>query len=68
MKRAHAGEVGGHSVWFRWTAPASGPVDFNTVGSDFNTTLAVYNRQQCDQSHAHRIEQRRRGRCLHQPV
>jgi len=41
-ERAHAGEVGGHSVWFRWTAPASGPVDFNTVGSDFNTTLAVY--------------------------
>jgi hypothetical protein len=39
---AHAGEVGGHSVWYSWTAPASGPVDFNTVGSDFNTTLAVY--------------------------
>ena len=41
-ERAHAGEVGGHSVWYRWTAPASGPVDFNTLGSDFNTTLAVY--------------------------
>ncbi|HWW01808.1 MAG TPA: lysyl oxidase family protein [Candidatus Acidoferrum sp.] len=39
---AHAGDVGGHSVWYRWTAPASGPVDFNTLGSTFNTTLAVY--------------------------
>jgi len=41
-ERAHAGDVGGHSIWYRWTAPASGPVDFNTVGSDFSTVLAVY--------------------------
>jgi hypothetical protein len=41
-ERAHAGDVGGHSVWYRWTAPASGPVDFNTLGSDFSTVLAVY--------------------------
>jgi hypothetical protein len=40
-ERAHAGDVGGHSVWYTWTAPASGPVDFNTVGSTFNTTLEV---------------------------
>ena len=39
---AHAFDVGGHSVWFRWTAPASGPADFNTAGSSFDTTLAVY--------------------------
>ena len=39
---AHAGDVGGHSIWYRWTAPTSGPVDFNTAGSTFNTTLAVY--------------------------
>jgi hypothetical protein len=39
---AHAADVGGHSVWFRWTAPQTGPVEFNTVGSTFNTTLAVY--------------------------
>jgi hypothetical protein len=39
---AHAFDVGGHSIWYRWTAPASEPVDFNTLGSDFNTTLAVY--------------------------
>jgi hypothetical protein len=41
-ERAHAGDVGGHSVWYEWVAPKSGPVDFNTVGSTFNTTLAVY--------------------------
>jgi hypothetical protein len=39
---SHAGDVGGHSVWYRWTAPIQGPVDFNTAGSTFNTTLAVY--------------------------
>ncbi len=39
---SHASDVGGHSVWFRWTAPTNGPVDFNTAGSDFDTTLAVY--------------------------
>lgn len=31
-----------NSVWWKWTAPASGAVDFNTVGSSFDTTLAVY--------------------------
>ena len=41
-ERAHAGDVGSHSVWFQWTAPASGPVDFNTLGSSFDTVLAVY--------------------------
>ena len=30
------------SVWFRWTAPASGPVTIDTCGSGFDTTLAVY--------------------------
>jgi hypothetical protein len=39
---AHAFDVGGHSVWFRWIAPLSGPVEFNTAGSPFDTTLAVY--------------------------
>jgi hypothetical protein len=39
---AHAADVGGHSIWYTWTAPMSGPVDFNTLGSSFNTTLAVY--------------------------
>jgi hypothetical protein len=39
---AHAFDVGGHSVWYRWIAPLSGPVEFNTAGSTFDTTLAIY--------------------------
>jgi hypothetical protein len=38
----HAGEPGGASVWFRWTAPASGETTIATCGSDFDTLLAVY--------------------------
>jgi hypothetical protein len=32
----------GHSVWYRWTAPASGRVIVDTCDSDFDTTMAVY--------------------------
>ncbi|MFO1476205.1 MAG: lysyl oxidase family protein [Verrucomicrobiota bacterium] len=42
LEPAHAFDVGGHSIWYRWTAPADGPVDFNTMGSGFDTSLAVY--------------------------
>ncbi len=38
----HADMAGGASVWFRWTAPVSGPVFFDTEGSDIDTVLAVY--------------------------
>jgi hypothetical protein len=38
----HAGELGGASVWFRWTAPASGETTVTTCGSDFDTLLAAY--------------------------
>jgi uncharacterized repeat protein (TIGR03803 family) len=38
----HADEPGGSSIWFRWTAPASGRFTFNTFGSSFDTLLAVY--------------------------
>jgi len=38
----HAGFTGGHSVWFRWTAPQSGRWFFRTLGSGYDTTLAVY--------------------------
>jgi len=31
-----------HSVWYRWTAPSSGPVTMNTCSSSFDTVLAVY--------------------------
>jgi subtilisin family serine protease len=39
---AHAGVGGGMSVWYRWTAPSSGRVVFDTTGSTFDTILAVY--------------------------
>jgi hypothetical protein len=38
----HASDVGGRSVWYGWTAPVSRPVEIDTDGSDFDTTLAVY--------------------------
>lgn len=31
-----------NSIWWRWTAPASGRVAVDTLGSNFNTVLAVY--------------------------
>lgn len=39
---AHAAEPGGASVWYRWTAPASGKATVSTCASDFDTLLAVY--------------------------
>ncbi|QNH58658.1 MAG: hypothetical protein H2674_04870 [Limnospira indica BM01] len=38
----HAGNSGGSSLWWNWTAPGSGNVAINTGGSDFDTTLAAY--------------------------
>jgi Ca2+-binding RTX toxin-like protein len=38
----HAGVPGGRSVWYRWTAPATGQVSFVTLGSTFDTLLGVY--------------------------
>jgi len=38
----HAGNPGGKSVWYQWTAPGSGPYFVDTGGSDFSTLLAVY--------------------------
>jgi uncharacterized delta-60 repeat protein len=31
-----------NSVWYQWTAPATGTAEFDTIGSDFDTVLAVY--------------------------
>jgi uncharacterized delta-60 repeat protein/uncharacterized repeat protein (TIGR01451 family) len=39
---AHAGNLASASVWFTWVAEQSGPVTFDTFGSDFDTVLAVY--------------------------
>jgi len=38
----HVGNEGGKSVWYRWTAPASGLWTFDTLRTSFNTLLAVY--------------------------
>ncbi|MFO1501841.1 MAG: S8 family peptidase [Verrucomicrobiota bacterium] len=38
----HAGNLGGKSVWWTWTAPSSGPVRIATTGSLFDTALGVY--------------------------
>ena len=38
----HAGNSGGKSVWYSWTAGSSGKVTIDTSGSAFDTLLAVY--------------------------
>ncbi len=41
-ENAHAGDAGGASVWYDWTAPADGTYRFDTCLSNFDTLLAVY--------------------------
>jgi outer membrane protein assembly factor BamB/subtilisin family serine protease len=36
------GNSGGHSLWYAWTAPASGPVGVSGYSYDFDPTVAVY--------------------------
>jgi hypothetical protein len=38
----HAGNTGGSSIWYRWTAPADGVWSLDASGSTFGTLLAVY--------------------------
>jgi sugar lactone lactonase YvrE len=38
----HAGSPGGRSVWWSWTAPVDGTMTLDTLGSSFDTLLAVY--------------------------
>jgi hypothetical protein len=38
----HAGNAGGASIWYRWTATASTSTTIDTSGSNFDTLLAVY--------------------------
>lgn len=38
----HAGNGGGRSVWWSWTAPGSGQFSLDTHGSGFDTLLSVY--------------------------
>src|SRR5262249_3236874 len=39
---AIAGAPGGKSVWWAWTAPASGSTTISLIGSSFDTLLGVY--------------------------
>ncbi|MEI6070304.1 MAG: S8 family serine peptidase [Verrucomicrobiae bacterium] len=39
---SHAGSAPAKSVWWAWTAPSAGPCVLKTVGSAFDTVLAVY--------------------------
>ena len=39
---AVAGDPGGASIWYRWTAPADGNLKLSTRGSQFDTLLGVY--------------------------
>ncbi|NDC52713.1 MAG: hypothetical protein EBZ74_00120 [Planctomycetia bacterium] len=36
------GVSGGRSVWWAWTAPTTGSVQIDTIGSTFDTTLGIY--------------------------
>src|SRR4051812_20056384 len=38
----HAGNFGGASLWWRWTSPTNSSVILDTLGSGFDTLLAVY--------------------------
>jgi hypothetical protein len=38
----HAGDTGGRSVWWKWTASLNGGVVVDTQGSEFDTLLGVY--------------------------
>ncbi|MBN2507208.1 MAG: lamin tail domain-containing protein [Verrucomicrobia bacterium] len=38
----HLDRNGSHSAWITWTAPASGRCTVDTIGSDFDTVLAIY--------------------------
>ncbi len=39
---AHAGFTATKSIWYSWTAPSSGTLTLDTIGSAFDTVLAVY--------------------------
>jgi Ca2+-binding RTX toxin-like protein len=38
----HAGELGGRSVWWRWTAQTTGTVTVDTCSTFFDTLLGIY--------------------------
>jgi hypothetical protein len=47
----HAANAGGRSVWFSWTSPDAGQVTVDTIGSSFDTLLAVYTNDSLEMLH-----------------
>lgn len=45
---AHLGPVPRHSLWWTWTSPGHAVVTLNTMGSSFDTVLAVYTGDRVD--------------------
>ena len=39
---SHASFPASHSLWYKWVAPQDGEVALDTIGSSFDTVLAVY--------------------------
>ncbi len=39
---SHAGDPGGASIWYRWTAPSNGTLALTTSGSAIDTLLGLY--------------------------
>jgi hypothetical protein len=39
---AHVGLLGDKSIWYSWTSAVNGQATFDTIGSNFDTTLSVY--------------------------
>jgi hypothetical protein len=42
LEPKHARQIGGASIWWSWTAPISGTAAISTLGSTFDTILALY--------------------------
>lgn len=38
----HVGFLGDKSIWYFWQSPVNGQATFDTIGSNFDTTLAIY--------------------------
>jgi len=47
----HAGNDGGHSLWWKWTAPADGSLLLSTDGSKLDTLLGMYTGSRVDSLH-----------------
>lgn len=47
----HAGNDGGHSLWWKWTAPADGSLLLSTDGSKLDTLLGMYTGNRVDSLH-----------------